>query len=53
MRVEQSEVRGQLIEDKVKKEKRVRSNKALWATRRTLAFTLRWEPWSVVGREGM
>lgn len=33
-------MRGLLIDDKDRKEKRVRSDKAMWATRRTLALTL-------------
>lgn len=50
--LERSEVRGGLIEDEVREEKTVRSGRALWAIRRTLAFTLsKWGPWSLIGRE--
>ena len=40
MWVEQSEMRGLLIDDKDRKEKRIRSDKAVWATGRTWALTL-------------
>lgn len=40
MWVEQSEMRGLLIGDKDRKEKRIRSDRAVWATGRTLALTL-------------
>lgn len=38
MWVEQSEMRGLLIGDKDRKEKRIRSDRAVWATREDFGF---------------